>query len=370
MSEATAANRPRVFFDISIDNEPLGRVVFELFSDLVPKTAENFRALCTGEKGVGALGKPLHYKGCAFHRIIKDFMIQGGDFTAGNGTGGESIYGEKFPDEAFPVKHDQPFLLSMANAGPNTNGSQFFITTVPTPHLDNKHVVFGKVIAGKGIIRALERTPTGEQDKPLETALITDSGELSPDEPLPTKADDGTGDLYEDFIKDEPSVDLENPSSVFKAVQNIKDIGTKLFKAGDFPKAFSKYKKAAQYIEDFYPDTLNDEDLKTATDLKISLYLNLSLVGLKLNKNQEVIKSAEEALKIPEIGDKEKAKAYYRLGTAYVNLKDEPKGIEQFNKALELVPGDAAITQGVAKANAQLQERNKKEKAAFSKFFK
>ncbi|KAJ2966858.1 hypothetical protein NQ176_g9944 [Zarea fungicola] len=118
---ADKAARPRVFFDISIGGQPTGRVAMELYSDLVPKTAENFRALCTGEKGQGKSGKPLHYKGSIFHRVIKQFMIQGGDFTEGNGTGGESIYGAKFDDEAFPMKHDRPFLLSMANSGPSKN---------------------------------------------------------------------------------------------------------------------------------------------------------------------------------------------------------------------------------------------------------
>lgn len=296
-------------------------------------------------------------------------MIQGGDFTAGNGTGGESIYGEKFEDEAFTVKHDEPFLLSMANAGPNTNGSQFFITTVPTPHLDNKHVVFGRVIAGKAIVRAIERTETDSNDKPLKEAVITDCGVLAPEDPLPTKLDDGTGDVYEDVLKDEPSVDVNQPASVFKAVQDIKDIGTKLFKAGDLTNAFSKYNKASSYMEDFFPETLNDSDMQTDIDLKVSLYLNIALVALKLNKNQEAIKAARNAMNVGNVGDKEKAKALYRMGTAYVNLKDEPTGIEQFNKALELAPGDAAIVQGIHKANTQMADRKKKEKAAFSKFF-
>jgi peptidyl-prolyl isomerase D len=187
--------------DIAINGDCKGRVLFTLFADVVPKTAENFRALCTGEKGTGKSGKPLSYKGSSFHRVIKDFMIQGGDFTAGNGTGGESIYGEKFADENFKMKHTEPGLLSMANAGPGTNGSQFFVTTVATPHLDGKHVVFGRVESGMEIIRDIENLDVAPGDnKPLVPVVIQECGELkggmndSDDEDLPDGDEDDEGD--------------------------------------------------------------------------------------------------------------------------------------------------------------------------------
>jgi peptidylprolyl isomerase len=171
-------SRPKVFFDVTIGGRAAGRIVFELFSDVVPKTAENFRCLCTGEKGMGKSGKPLHYKGSKFHRVIPNFMLQGGDFTRGNGTGGESIYGEKFADENFKDKHTQPGLLSMANAGPNTNGSQFFVTTVKTEWLDGKHVVFGKVIEGLDIVKNIEGQGS-QSGKTSNDIVIADCGQLS-----------------------------------------------------------------------------------------------------------------------------------------------------------------------------------------------
>jgi len=153
-----SGKNPHVFFEIAFDGQPIGKVVFELYAHVVPKTAENFRALCTGEMGKGKSGKRLNYMGSPFHRIIPGFMCQGGDFTRGNGTGGESIYGEKFRDENFTMKHTEKGLLSMANSGPNTNGSQFFITVGATPHLNGKHVVFGKIVSGYEVIAKCERT--------------------------------------------------------------------------------------------------------------------------------------------------------------------------------------------------------------------
>ncbi|KZS92577.1 hypothetical protein SISNIDRAFT_412670 [Sistotremastrum niveocremeum HHB9708] len=181
---------PRVFLDFAIDNVPAGRVIVELFADRVPKTCENFRALATGEKGVSPHSNvPLYYKNSPIHRSIKDFMIQGGDFTQRNGKGGESIYGAPFADEDLSTPLNAQGLLCMANKGPNTNGSQWFITLKPCPHLNGKHVVFGRVIRGfDEIILKIADVPTGEQDKPSVPVIISNCGELELRRPPPKPA--------------------------------------------------------------------------------------------------------------------------------------------------------------------------------------
>eukprot|EP00543_Licmophora_paradoxa_P004875 CAMPEP_0202457260 /NCGR_PEP_ID=MMETSP1360-20130828/14315_1 /ASSEMBLY_ACC=CAM_ASM_000848 /TAXON_ID=515479 /ORGANISM="Licmophora paradoxa, Strain CCMP2313" /LENGTH=259 /DNA_ID=CAMNT_0049077285 /DNA_START=8 /DNA_END=787 /DNA_ORIENTATION=- len=179
LEEAKDESNPKVFMDIQIGDKSAGRIEIELFKKVVPKTAENFRSLCTGEKGNGSDDKPLHYKGSPFHRVIPGFMCQGGDFTKGNGQGGESIYGGKFPDEwdMGYIKHSVPGLLSSANSGAHTNGSQFFITVAPTSWLNCKHVVFGQVVKGMDVVDAVEKVGSGN-GTPSKKVIVVDCGEI------------------------------------------------------------------------------------------------------------------------------------------------------------------------------------------------
>lgn len=368
----SGTENPRVFFDIQIGEKKEGRIVFELFADVVPKTADNFRALCTGEKGLGKSGKQLSYRGSIFHRVIKSFMLQGGDFTNFNGTGGESIYGEKFDDENFELKHDRPFLLSMANSGPGTNGSQFFVTTVPTPHLDGKHVVFGEVINGKAICRKIENLPT-QSDKPAQDVTVIDCGQLSgssytsaKDKPV-----DVTGDPYEDF-PDDQGEDLSG-MEYFKIASELKDFGNKAFKAGDLETGIEKYQKGIRYLNEYTEPQDNDpkELGPQMKQLRFTLHSNSALLGGKAKRYDEAEKWATFAIEaIPEgTKDQDKAKVYYRRGIARVALKDLDGGVKDLEAASKFAPGDAGISKELSTQKKNIAEREKKEKAAYKKFF-
>ncbi|TFK52907.1 peptidyl-prolyl cis-trans isomerase Cpr7 [Heliocybe sulcata] len=376
MSSEPSADRPITFFDITIGGRPVGRVIFRLYSDLVPKTAENFRALCTGEKGIGRSGKKLCYEGSSFHRVIPKFMIQGGDFTAGNGTGGESIYGEKFEDEAFAVNHTKPFLLSMANAGKDTNGSQFFITTVQTPHLDNKHVVFGEVIKGKSIVRQIENHPTAQGDVPTEPIVIAACGQLAPDDPSlsvePVSAD---GDPYEDYPADEESKDTEDVEVVLQIAKEIKEMGAKLWKEGKVDAALAKWQKAVRYVDHKYFDLPEDAppELKDSYSILLSpLLLNIALAAVKLGGPHDAtiaLQSTNRALQQMTLNNADKAKALYRRALARSMTKDDAGAEEDLVAATKLVPDDKAIAAELAKVKLKQKEKRDKEKKQFKKLF-
>ncbi|KAG5651669.1 Peptidyl-prolyl cis-trans isomerase cyp40 [Sphagnurus paluster] len=365
------SERPITFFDITIGNKPVGRIAFSLYTDLVPKTAENFRALCTGEKGVGSSGKPLHFKGSGFHRVIKGWEW----YHKRCRTGGESIYGEKFEDEAFPVKHTKPFLLSMANAGPNTNGSQFFITVSPTPHLDGKHVVFGEVVKGKSIVRQIENCPTSSGDVPTSPVVIADCGVLSADDPSLAETAATDGDSYEDYPDDEDR-DVQQPEIAVEIAQAVREVGNKFFKEGKPDQALLKYQKSIRYL-DVHPVLPEDtsQALKDSFNALLApLLLNSALAAIRSqppsSENAEIaVKNTTRALDRLELNTADKAKALYRRALAKVILKDEDTAEKDLQEASKLVPEDAAIASELAKVKQRKKEKRDKEKKAFKKLF-
>ncbi|SHO76080.1 Similar to S.cerevisiae protein CPR6 (Peptidyl-prolyl cis-trans isomerase (cyclophilin)) [Malassezia sympodialis ATCC 42132] len=381
---------PVVYLDIEFvggappSREGGNRIVLELFQDKVPKTAENFRALCTGEKGTGKAGVPLSFKNSLFHRVIPHFMIQGGDFTNFNGTGGESIYGEKFEDENLEGKHDEPFLLSMANAGPNTNGSQFFITTVPTPHLDGKHVVFGKVLKGRDVVRHIEQSPTGANDRPQEDIKIADCGEFSAEQLADSAFDfgikpDETGDPYEPYPEDSDLPLEEKPESALEVAKTLKEISAKLVAKGQWGLAREKYEKALRYlfVNPHLPESTNEALVAEYRGLRTPLQLNAALCALKTQPamaeeaealtTQVIERAAEGGPGAPSAA--ELAKAHFRRALAYSVMKRDDDAKAELDTALHYAPGDAGITQEKAAVERRRQARIAKQRAAYSKMF-
>ena len=302
-------------------------------------------------------------------------MIQGGDFTAFNGTGGESIYGEKFPDENFDLKHDRPFLLSMANSGPGTNGSQFFITTVETPHLDGKHVVFGQVINGKSIVRKIENMPT-QADKPTTDVTIADCGELTGQEydDADKQVPDATGDPYEDFPEDYQGEEQLSAPLVYKIATGLKGFGNSAFKSGNLSLGLEKYQKGLRYLNEFPAPEENDpKELDGQMKaLRFTLHSNSSLLANKLSQFKNGQSWATYALEVAESAsakDADKAKALYRRAVASSGLKEEDAALKDLNEASKLAPNDAGITNEIAKVKKAVKDSEAKEKAAAKKFF-
>lgn len=358
---------PAAFLDVSIGPIPCGRIVVELYEDKAPLACSAF---------IANLPK---LKNTYFHRVIKNFMIQGGDIEYGQaakygdpqvGTGKPDTL---FDDENLDEKIDGPFKLCMANTGPNTNGTQFFILTYPAPHLDGKHTVFGRVIHGKSVVREIERVSTSASNTPVELELpvITDAGEWSEGDDVPifnACYDQIGGDVYEEFPDDDEYIDKESSKSVFDAATVIKDSGGELFKKGQFQKAFLKYRKSLRYVMEYIPDEdLEPEFYAKYVELKKKLYLNLSLVCLKLDNLTRCINYGEYLLDM-HLTTPEKAKTLYRMGSAHIALKKYPEAIKYLQQAKEIL-SDAGIAKELARAEELLDAAKKKEKAKYAKFF-
>ncbi|XP_074308752.1 peptidyl-prolyl cis-trans isomerase CYP40-like isoform X2 [Silene latifolia] len=303
--------------------------------------------------------------GLSFHRIVKGAMIQGGKISSGDESVGESIYGLKFDDENFELKHERKGMLSMVNFGPNTNGSQFFITTTQTHHLNGKHVVFGRVIKGLGVIRSIEHVDVDENGQPILDILIVDCGEI------PEGADYGIIDYFKDgdTYPDWPS-DLDEKSDDFswwiKAADDIKAFGNENFKKQDFKMAMRKYLKAMRYLDVGWDmDSLDGEKSTTLRKKRCQLYTNIAACKLKLGDIDGALWDADFALR----DDEEYVKAHFRRGQAYNALCDIDAAAKCFEKALELEPNDGAIKRELAATKKKIADRHTREKKAYTRMF-
>uniref|UniRef100_A0A1B6MAJ6 peptidylprolyl isomerase n=1 Tax=Graphocephala atropunctata TaxID=36148 RepID=A0A1B6MAJ6_9HEMI len=322
-----------VYLDVSIDDVKCGRVVVELFKNLVPRTAENFRALCTGEKGLGDRQLPLHYKDSIFHKAVPECIVQGGDIINHDGTGGESIYGPYFADEkpGLLLEHSEEGLLSMANCGtPDTNNSQFCVTLGQASHLDGSYVVFGRVVKGFNIINNISYQQLGPGERPVSVCKIWNCGELKPGQ------DWGycDSDLYPPYPQDwdrDPSTVQAN--DILEVVKKIKDAGNQILMAGDSVYAHQKYIKALRYIDWYSSRQSRDEDV--LAQVRAHCRLNAALACIRIHHYREAVHHCNE---VPDI--EENMKALFRRGMAKERLNDHQEALADLHAALRLAPAD------------------------------
>lgn len=317
---------------------------------------------------MGKSGKPIHFKNSIFHRVIKNFMCQGGDTTAGNGTGGESIYGNKFADENFTVKHTEPFMLSMANAGKDTNSSQFFITTTATPHLDNKHVVFGKVLKGQSLVREIENLQTDAKDAPQMEVKITDCGQIM----------EGQDDQFEKSYHGDtwPSWPEDCLSELtakecLDAVTLSKQLATEaLTQRRHYRTAILKYEKAVRYAQTGQKLCGTDEGMRNELhSLMISCMSNVALCHVKANRPHQVITQCDRILEF-DIEDKHKVKALFRRAQAYLSDKNLKKAKTDLEQACAIDNGkDMLLVKTLHDLNQKIKADKDAEKSMYGKLF-
>ncbi|XP_057330366.1 peptidyl-prolyl cis-trans isomerase D [Microplitis mediator] len=362
---------PIVFLDIAIDNEKIGRIIIELFKDVTPRTAENFRQLCTGEKGIGINGKKLCYKGSIFHKIVPQFMIQGGDIINFDGTGGESIYGPHFEDENFKIQHSTKGLLSTVNKGkPHTNNSQFIITTEISGHLDNTNVVFGKVLRGMGIVQELSEGPI-VKDKPLQVSKIIDCGEIKQGENWGIEENDGTLDIFPPFPEDWDYVLKTDPLNVDHnyvkdTIEKIKNSGNNYYGKKNYTKAERKYKKALGYYNWLMQNNTPEDLQLILSNIRISIMLNQAVTKLKLLKYREALDLCNTVLSV----DKTNNKALFRRSQAYIGLNDYETGLADLKQLQSFDPDNAEISREIDKINKSISLYLNHEKKTFKRMFR
>ncbi|XP_058798311.1 peptidyl-prolyl cis-trans isomerase D [Phymastichus coffea] len=358
---------PIVFLDVAVSDEKLGRLVIELFKDKVPLTAENFRALCTGEKGLGKNNKPLHYKGSLFHKVVRQLMVQGGDIINFDGSSGESIYGLHFKDENLTMLHDQQGLLSMVNEGkPNSNSSQFVITIGPCPQLNNTNVVFGKVLKGIGVIKDLNGVPIND-DVPEEEIKITDCGELINCDNWGLEDNDGE-DIYTPYPEDWnlPTKNELSYKNILDIVQKIKNVGNACFIKKKYTIAAYKYKKALRYYKWMmtFEDTPKTD--KSIVELNNILLLNLAAVRLRQARYKDAINLCNEVLFV----DVNSSKALFRRGQAYSGLNEYKLALTDLRKAIKDNPTNKEISKEIQRIKNVMKSYLAIEKATFQRMFK
>ncbi|XP_076619620.1 cyclophilin 40 [Colletes latitarsis] len=363
-------DNPIVFLDIAVESEKVGRVVIELFKDVVPKTAENFRALCTGEKGIGINGKRLHYKGSIFHKVLPQFMIQGGDIINFDGTSGESIYGTQFEDENFKLSHTSGGLLSMVNEGyPNSNSSQFVITISASTHLDNTNVVFGKVLKGMGVILEVSQVNT-LKDVPLEKIHIINCGELKEGQNWDLEENNGTEDVFAPWPEDwDYSMDIKklDYKYIMEVIRKIKVSGNNYFSQKNYVDAGKKYKKAIRYYNWMIKTVdIPDSSNESVRNTRMALLLNLAAVKLKTKKHREVLRLCTEVLQL----DKNNNKALFRRSQAYMGLNEYDLGLRDLKQALLVSPNNKDILMEIEKVKKVMNSYLAIEKASCQRMFK
>ncbi|XP_030385291.1 peptidyl-prolyl cis-trans isomerase D-like [Scaptodrosophila lebanonensis] len=371
------ATNPIVYFDISIGEEPAGRMIIELRKDVVPKTAENFRALCTGECGTGKLGKPLHYKGTRFHKVKRVYVVQGGDVVNNDGTSGDSIYGPVFEDENFDLTHKDEGVVSMVNYGKeNTNNSQFFITAASCENLNGINVVVGRVLRGLGIVAEMEQH-CNDEGEPTADIVILNCGELAPGDDWCINCCDATPDKLPPYPQDWPGkFDRPTIDSAVALLNGLRQAGNYYFQAGKYFEACAKYKKANRYYLalrkhfdwqqlDHIKETTGDADLRKLDAFSVINHINLAAVDLKLSNYLSARYNTTEAIRL----DPNCSKALYRRGQAQIALRNYEDAITDLKRAYKLLPDNKQILNELNSAKQLLAAYNKKQRNALKNLF-